>query len=487
MTARDLEELSKAELIAIILRLKRRLGELESLVATLRSQNAELQAQVARLQAEVARLRKNSSNSSKPPSSDITKPPRPPAPAGQGKRHIGGQPGHLRHERLAFPPDQVDRIRTYTLSRCPDCGGHLRRLHGKVRVLQQVEIILRPLRVTEHRSGSYLCTHCGKTHDASIPSHVRRSGLIGPNLTAIIAWLKGAGHASFSTVRKFLRDVFGVSVSRGQLAKLIGKTSAALAGPYQDLLSRLPHQRRLNVDETGHKDSGEQWWTWCFRADLFTLFRIDSSRGSCVLVDVLGREFDGVLGCDYFSAYRKYMEDFGVLVQFCLAHLIRDVKFLKTLPDPVTRRYAERLLGALRRLFGVIHRRDLMTAAQFEDALQRARKKVLKAGRRAPDRIEAQNLAERFRRHGAAYFRFITTPGLEPTNNLAEQAIRFVVIDRRITQGTRSAAGRQWNERIWTAVATLTQQGRSILPYLRDAIDAWLRRQPAPVLFPAGP
>ena len=466
MTARELEGLSKPELIAIILRLERRLGELE---------------------AEVARLRKNSSNSSKPPSSDITKPPKPPTPSGQGKRPIGGQPGHERHERPAFPPDQVDRIRTWTLQRCPDCGGRLKRLRGKTRVLQQMEIVPRPVRIVEHRAGSYRCACCDKTHDASIPPHVRRSGLMGPNLMAIVAWLKGAGHASFSTVRKFLRDVFGVTVSRGQLAKMIGKTSAALAGPYQDLLSRLPRERRLNVDETGRKDSGEQWWTWCFRADLFTLFKIDSSRGSSVLVDVLGREFDGVLGCDYFSAYRKYREDFGVLVQFCLAHLIRDVKFLLTLPDPVTRRYAERLLDALRRLFGVIHRRDLMTPARFQRALERSRKKVLKVGRRAPDRIEARNLAERFRRHGAAYFRFLTTPGLEPTNNLAEQAIRFVVIDRRITQGTRSETGRQWNERIWTAMATLTQQGRSILPYLCDAIGAWLRHQPAPALFPAGP
>ncbi len=100
---------------------------------------------------------------------------------------------------------------------------------------------------------------------------------------------------------------------------------------------------------------------------------------------------------------------------------------------------------------------------------------------------EAQNLAQRFRKHGAAYFQFITTPGMEPTNNLAEQAIRFVVIDRRITQGTRSAAGRQWNERIWTTVATLTQQGRPILTYLRDAFGAYLHNQPAPSLLTAGP
>ena len=82
----------------------------------------------------------------------------------------------------------------------------------------------------------------------------------------------------------------------------------------------------------GTRKTAQKFWTWCFRAELYTLFRIDRSRGSKVLVEVLGEEFNGVLGCDYFSAYRKYMREFDVLVQFCMAHLIRDVKFLLTLP-----------------------------------------------------------------------------------------------------------------------------------------------------------
>jgi hypothetical protein len=290
-----------------------------------------------------------------------------------------------------------------------------------------------------------------------------------------------------STIRKFLRDVVGVTISRGQLAKLIGKVSAALGGAYQTLLDALPAQRLLNVDETGHKDNGKLWWTWCFRAELFTLFKIEPSRGSEVLLRVLGEEFDGVLGCDYFAAYRKYMADCNIAVQFCLAHLIREVKFLLTLPDPATHNYGERLLDQLRRLFRVIHRREEMTAKQFQRALERSREALLKVGRQAPKHRAAQNLAKRFRKHGAAYFQFVTTPGVEPTNNLAEQAIRFVVLDRRVTQGTRSEAGRQWNQRIWTTIATLTQQGRPILAYLRDALHAYFNNQPAPALLPSGP
>lgn len=260
-----------------------------------------------------------------------------------------------------------------------------------------------------------------------------------------------------------------------------------MAATYQALHDRLPSEPRLNVDETGHKENGKALWKWCFRVEMYTLFKIDASRGSDVLIDVLGREFNGVLGCDYFSAYHKYMKHFSVAVQFCLAHLIRDVKFLLTLTDKVTRNYGQRLLDALRKLFRVIHRRGEMTSRQFQRALERARNQVLKVGRRAPPRSEARNLADRFRKHGDAYFRFITTPGVEPTNNLAEQAIRFVVIDRRVTQGTRSEQGRQWCERIWTIIATCTQQGRSVFEYLRAAIAAHLRGQPIPSLIPVKP
>ena len=306
-------------------------------------------------------------------------------------------------------------------------------------------------------------------------------------MTAWVGYLKGMCHASFSTIRKFLRDVLKLTISRGQLVKVINKAAAAMEWAYEELRARLPDQESMNVDETGHKEKGKPWWTWCFRAKLYTMFKIDSSRGSDVLVEMLGREFDGVLGCDYFSAYRKYMKDFDVAVQFCLAHLIRDVKFLTTLPDKVTAAYGQRVLEGLRKLFQVIHRRDMMEASAFQRALERARDEVIAVGKHAPQRIEAQNLAERFRKHGQAYFQFITTPGIAPTNNLAEQAIRFVVIDRLVTQGTRSETGRRWCERIWTAMATCSQQGRSVFAFLQESIIAYFVGSPAPSLLPSGP
>jgi transposase len=468
-------------------RLAERIAEQDAEIAALKAQLAQALARIAQLEQQLAAARKDSSTSSKPPSSDMVKPPKPPA-KGRKKRKRGGQPGHKQHLRPQFPPQAVNEFVPYTLDCCPECGGTLLPSRRPPQVLQQVEIAACPTSVSEHQGLAYWCPHCRKFHYALLPEAVRKAGLFGPRLTALVAFMKGVCHASFSTIRKFLRDVARVPISRGYLAKLIGKVSESLAKAYAELFERLPGEAVLNIDETGHKENGAKFWTWCFRAQLYTLFHIDKSRGSKVLVEVLGEEFNGVLGCDYFSAYRKYMREFDVLVQFCMAHLIRDVKFLLTLPGREDQAYGQRVRDALRDLFAVIHRREKLSAAGFQKALEAAREQVLKAATtRVPDTKHARNLAKRFRENGEAYFRFITTPGIEPTNNLAEQAIRFVVIDRHITQGTRSEKGRRWCERIWTVIATCAQQGRTVFQFLLDSVQAYLSGTPPPSLLPSGP
>jgi len=450
-----------------------------------RQERERVERENRELKAQLARALATSRNSSKRPSSDIVKPRR--ARAGSGRK-IGAQPGHPQHERQPFAPADLDRTLCYPLHTCPDCGGPLKEDAGVLpSVVQQVEITAVPVEITEHRAGWYWCAHCQKLH-CPLPAAVEKSGLCGPLLTAWIAYLKGGCHASFSTIRKFLRDVLGVQLSRGVLAKVVGKVSAALAEPWEELRQLLPLAKRLNVDETGHKENGQTFWTWCFRAREYTLFKIAQTRGTAVLLETLGADFDGIIGCDYFSSYRCYMGEFGGVLQFCLAHLIREVKFLRELPDAATRAYGERFLQSLRELFGLIHRRQRLTAGELRSALEAQRRKIIRSAlKQVPASKEAQNLARRMREHGESYFRFISTPGLEPTNNLAEQAIRFVVIDRHVTQGTRSAKGRQWCERIWTVLATCEQRGLSAFDFIRTAVQAYITGAPAPTLLAASP
>jgi transposase len=107
--------------------------------------------------------------------------------------------------------------------------------------------------------------------------------------------------------------------------------------------------------------------------------------------------------------------------------------------------------------------------------------------RRSPRRNEAQAIAQRFRDHGPYYFTFLTVPGVEPTNNSMEQRLRFVAIDRRITQGTRVERGRRWCERMWTVLATCVQQGRSAFVFLHESIVAYLSNHTPPSLLAQPP
>jgi len=474
-------------------------------MAQLRLRNQQLQARVAVLEADNARLlaelaaaRKHSGNSSKPPSSDITKPARQAGRSAQ-RRKIGGQPGHPRHERPAFPPDQVDQREIHGLPACPDCGSRdLEVLPDPAQVLQQVELVPKPFEVIEHVVQSCRCRNCEKTHTGQLPAAIAATGLMGPRMMGLLIFMKGAMRCSYSTMEEFLGHVLGFKVCRGYLAKVMVRGSRALETPVEELRSLLPVQPCLNVDETGHKENGKGMWTWCFRARDFVVFSIQASRGSDVLMELLGREFNGVLGCDYFSAYRKFMGQMSGTVQFCFAHLIRELKFLAEHPEPVVQIYAQPILRAVRRMFHTIHEQVQHPApvADFQLRLERHKRQVITlaadTARLSPLKWyveehypEALNLALRFRKHGDHYFTFITTPQVGATNNSAEQALRFVVMDRRATQGTRSHKGRLFCERIWTVVGTCRMNDRSIFGFLCDAVTAWAKGLRAPSLLPA--
>src|SRR5512135_2175542 len=267
----------------------------QRLQARLDAREAELDALkkvVAQLGQQLAAARQDSSTSSKPPSSDSVKPPKPPPPAGQDRRPAGGQPGHPKHQRAAFPPASINGGSfEHRLDSCPSCGHALQpALTIAPRVVQQVDLPEVPLVIQEHRSQPGWCPRCQKIYEAPLRTGIDLGGLVGPTLTTWIAYLQGACHASCSTIRKFLRDVVRVTISRGELARIIGKVSQTLDRPYEELLEDLPAQAWLNVDATGHQQNGQRRWPWCCRARLYTLFKIDPTRSADVWIEVLEQE-----------------------------------------------------------------------------------------------------------------------------------------------------------------------------------------------------
>lgn len=456
---------------------------LRARIATLEAENAQLRARVDQLESENARLRKDSSTSSKPPSSDIVKPPPPPLPGGKRKkRRRGGQPHHPRHLRPPFLPEQIDRTEIHEL---PALGPDWEPL-DEFRIVQQVELVEKLFEVTEHRARCYRHRRTGDVIAAPWPSEVAKGGLVGTRMSALIGYQKGACHMSYGGIERFFDDVLHLKLCRGYLVKVVQKMSASLAVAYEELRDALPCQPMLNVDGTGHPENGQQFNVWGFHApgpQGFTFFHIDPSKSAEILKQFLSETFAGVVGCDYAGEYRRFTAETAAVLQFCWAHLIRDVRYLTTLSDAVTCRFGQRLLERIKVLFRLWHRRATMPPERWQREAASARQEILQAVRRPPLRTEAQNLAQRFRDHGRYYFTFLDRPGVEPTNNGIEQQFRFLIIDRKVTQGTRGEAGRRWCERIWTTLATCAQRGRSAFAYLIETITAYFHGRAGPSLL----
>ena len=469
-------------------------AEIERLMAQIEA----LQSRIAELELALAKAKKDSSTSSKPPSSDIVNPkPKQKKPGRRKKRKRGGQPGHPRQLREPLPPERVDETIDYEIE-----DGEIQRLGltptGEFEVIQHIELPKSPVHVTEYRLAIYQDAE-GQLY---IPDCPEVNGpIFGSRLLAMIGWLKSAGHCSYSAIENYLEDVLGIPVSRGYLAKLCtGTISASLADAYNELVEAIPRQEQLGSDETSIKDNGKKHWIWCITAATFSLFYIATSRSREVLERLVGPEFTGYLNFDYFSANCSFAWNFWIKAQYCWAHLIRDIRFLEKHPDQATRIWAGQLLDRSRRLFSAWHRRDEMTAEGFQRSMRNHQNQFLELVREPPSTKEAANLAARFavveyldQETGATgwydlsqdYFRFIFSEGVEPTNNHSEQQIRQCVIDRRVTQGTRGQAGQRYHERMWSAIATCKKQHRSFFEFLHASIEAKLNQQPAPSLLHA--
>jgi transposase len=357
-------------------------------------------------------------------------------------------------------------------------------------VVQQVELVAKPTLVTEHHGCTCRCRACGQDFTQPIPPQIAAAGTFGPRLTAWAAYLKGACHASYRTIQQLLDETCGLHIATGTLAQLCQKMSRSLRPAYEDLRQQIPQQKSLHIDETSHRENGQWQWTWVFRAPGFTLFHIAPTRSESVLEDVLGDKFSGTLLSDYYAAYRCYLDLHPrAEAQFCLAHLVRDVRFLETLPDEADRQFAAELVAELKELFRLWHgREEAADEAAFRAALIAQGQRLERvATERAPNTKASRNMARRFEKHAERYLRFTRVAGLEPTNNAAEQAIRQVVIDRHVTQGTRSQRGRTWCERIWTTIATCRQHGLDLLSFLERSFLALLTDTPPPPLLPTLP
>lgn len=447
--------------------------------ALVQSYEQRLTALARRVADLEQQLGQNSTNSSRPPSSDPPTvkraPPRPPS-----GRRSGGQPGHALQQRPLLEPTQPPI--TLKPSACRLCGRALTGTDPQPLRHQVLELpVFRP-DVIEYQLHRLCCAGCGCTTCATLPAGVPTGGQ-GPRFQGTVALLTGAYRLSKRQVESLCADLLGVPLSAGQVCAVEAEVVAATAPVVTELRAYVQEQS-ANVDETGWWQKEHRGWVWSVVTSSVTVFVLALSRAASVVQELIDPSAGQVITTDRYKGY-----DWLPLYQrqICWAHLRRDFQAM------VDRCNAGSALGEELLLFaedvfthwyrvrdGTIQRSTLRKYVDSQRPWFRAR---LQAGREcgcAKTAAVCQDLL----RLEPALWTFTRVEGVEPTNNAVERGFRHAAQWRRSSRGTESPAGSRFVEQILTVVATCRQQGRNVLAYLTTCCQAYQHGDAPPSLLP---
>jgi transposase len=473
-------------------RLREENEQLRREVAERDQQIADAEKQIADLERQLALRQRNSTNSSKPPSSDgLAGEQRDRGRKDKSKRKPGGQPGHPGHHRRLMPAAEVSAIEVMLPEHCGHCGRDLPQepdkvtTQGEPRRHQVTEVPPVKAHITEYQFPNVVCGHCGEATRRPLPEEI--AGHFGPYLTALIAYWTVICRMPRRLVEAGLADLLNIEISLGSTQKAWEEVSQAVQQPVQQLQEQLPHQPVLNVDETGWRTNGDKRWIWALVASQFVFYTVAVHRSTEVLVTLLGEIFRGILCSDRLPVYLKYHRG---KMQLCWAHLKRALQGILDHPQSEeAKHFARDALAQYARLFRLWwkFRAGLIDRPQLIDRSKRIKSKFRSLAVSYWDSCdrEVANLANAIGEHFERLFTFLEEPGVEPTNNSAERKLRTAVQWRKISFGNRSPKGEIAIGRLLTVVQTCRMQQHHVLGYLHSAVVRHRRGvSPLPLLSP---
>lgn len=447
----------------------KRIRELEATVAELLKRIAELER----------RLGADSSNSSKPPSTDLPGAKGKPPP--RRKRKRGAQKGHPRQNRELVPEDEVDHLVKVLPEVCPGCGNeHFNA--ADVAPLRDQWIDLPPIKpeISEIQRPLMACTACGELSYAPLPEETPKH-TFGPGVVAMVGVLTGLLNVSKRKALLMMTDVFQVPISLGSISECEKRLSRALEKPYGTALEAARAGTFGHADETGWPLGNLlRGWLWLLSNDEAAAFMVHQSRGQAAAEELLG-DFSGTLVSDRWGGYNSYEGE----RQVCWAHLRRDFKAVSEaggwLGKAGKKLYdlSGRILGQYRRV-----RDGTLQLETFQGRTARWKGQLeiwLRQGASHAGELSAKcREILKCRKH---LWLFVDHDRVEPTNNTAERDVRQGVLWRKGSFGVQSESGARYVERVLTVGATCRRQNKSTPDFFRTACTALHNGTPAPSLF----
>jgi transposase len=448
-------------------------------VAELRRENEALRAENTALRAEVAELRrqlgKDSSNSSKPPSSDgLKKRPRIAGSLrGKSDKASGGQVGHKGDtlKRVETP----DRIERHTASFCRCCLGVLTgAMQTRVETRQVFDLPERLIEVTEHQASIYCCAACGGETKADFPAGVAAPAQYGERIRAAAVYLNVQQLIPEDRVAQTMSDLFGAPLlCPASLTAWVGDKAAALA-PVTERIAELAAVAPVrHLDETGFRIGGKTQWLHTVSTEALTFYRVSETRGA-VPADLQG----GVVVHDHFKPYYGLT---GVAHAYCNAHHLRELKALIEFDaEPWAKAMRDLLVEANDAVRKARQQGETALAppavegfvARYWEAVRaglafhRALPPLKQCAKGRTKRRPGHNLLERLKTYKDDVLRFLCDFTVPFTNNLAEQDLRMMKVKMKISGGFRTFEGASRFASLRSLVSTARKRGWNILQAL---------------------
>jgi transposase len=432
-----------------------------------------LQTQLLTLQE---RVNQNSNNSSNPPSSN-----------GPGKRSgvssrkpstrkRGAQAGHKGSARALLDEALLDEVIPCFPPAACDCGQALQLEQDRIRH-QVFEVPKVQPRVSEYQLHSARCAGCGKAHRGVLPRGVPR-GQLGPKALALVGVLGTRYHLPQRKSQNFLADVLGIRFSVGAVSQAQGKVAQALQGPSNEISQacKLANTAK-QIDETRYPCPDQNQWVWVLVTPKMVSYQVLPSRARYVAQSMLGEQPLGVIGSDRYGVY-NYVH--STRRQVCSAHWLRDFRRISERTG-AARQIGASVLGMGHVMFRWRHPKR---APQAFAKLQERIKKRLNQGAQQTQCTKTQATCQNLLKLWPALWTFFDHQDVQPTNNAAEQALRTVMIKRKISGTVQSARGCDFLARGFSVSQTCLRQGRHLWDDMHKAVVSWIDQTPAPSLVP---
>lgn len=368
----------------------------------------------------------------------------------------GGRP-------LSENPDQTIKA---SVKSCQNCGTEIEEsLHNLVQRYDRIDIPpIQPI-VTRVEQYGCCCPNCGQQQTASVPVGMEPGSPFGNRIAALVTTMRYSHAISYSRMQQMLSEVFGLEISEGGIANLLTRVKGQLETEVDGILEVLRSARLVCSDETSARVNGKNQWEWVFQNETVCFHIIRPSRGADVIEAVMEDHRPKIWVSDLFSAQKTHPAESW---QVCLAHQLRDCQYGIDAGDEI---FSQRMKTILLRSFVLRNRwSDLSdsTHYQYRCRLYRDFKAVLAL---TPTQEDGIRLQSRYRALKDNLFLFLDDPTIPATNNASEQALRWSVIFRKVTNGFRSDWGRDLFANVRSVVNTGKRQGLSAFESILTALN----------------